>query len=100
MGKNASLLQKNKTIWTTQLRKAVRGEGHVMTQDKIMENFNNIAILKCTEEDLRHNIIVLCENTTKLVVGMPTVITKGDYFYFILRDIEAVKSLNVKGEFI
>ena len=66
----------------------------------LMENFNNIAILKCTEEDLRHNIIVLCANTVETVIGIPTVVAKGDYFYFILRDIEVVKNLNVKGEFI
>ena len=65
-----------------------------------ISKFNNIAILKCKEKDLKHNISVLCENRVEAIIGIPTVFANGDYFYFTLRDIEVVKNLDVRGEFI
>ncbi len=65
-----------------------------------INKFDNIAILKCKEKDLKHNISVLCENCVETIIGIPTIFSNGDYFYFALRNIEIVKSLDVRGEFI
>ena len=65
-----------------------------------INKFDNIAILKCKEKDLKHNIFVLCENCVETIIGIPTIFSNGDYFYFALRNIEIVKSLDVRGEFI
>lgn len=58
------------------------------------------AILKFKEKDLRHNIEILCENRAETIPGLPSLISKGDYFYFILNDISSVENLDVRGEFI
>lgn len=65
-----------------------------------ISKFDNIAILKCKEKDLKHNISVLCENCVETIIGIPTIFGNGDYFYFALRDIEIAKNLDVRGEFI
>ena len=65
-----------------------------------ISKFNNIAIFKCTEKDLKHNISVLCENCVETLLGIPTIFGNGDCFYFALRDIEVVKNLDVRGEFV
>lgn len=62
--------------------------------------FDNIAVLKCKEKDFRHNIVILCENTAKTIQNIPTIVSKGRYFYFILKNYDEVKNLSLKGKFI
>jgi hypothetical protein len=65
-----------------------------------MNNFENTAILRCKEKDLKDNIIVLCKNMVNGIPNIPTIIGKGRYFYFVLEDKREVEKLPLKGKIL
>ena len=65
-----------------------------------MKNFENIAILRCEEKDLKDNIIILCKNMVHGIPNIPTIIGKDRYFYFVLEDKREVEKLPLKGKIL
>lgn len=65
-----------------------------------MKKFENIAILRCEEKDLKDNITILCKNRVIVIQNIPTIIGKGRYFYFVLEDKREVEKLPLKGKIL
>lgn len=65
-----------------------------------MNNSENIAILRCKENDLKDNMIILCKNMVSGIPNIPTIIGKGRYFYLVLGDKREVEKLPLKGKIL
>ena len=65
-----------------------------------MNNFENIAVLRCKGKDLKGNIIILCQNMVSGIPNIPNIIGKGRYFYLILEDKREVEKLPLKGKIL
>ena len=59
-----------------------------------------IAVLRCKEEDLKHNLQTLYENQVEIVTNMPCVIGRGNYFYITMYEQEKLNYTWFKGEFL
>ena len=59
-----------------------------------------ICILKCKEKDLLHNVKVLCTENLEYLPGFPGLFCKGNRFYFILKNYEDLKDIDIRGKII
>lgn len=65
-----------------------------------MDKFDNICVLKCTEDVLVENIKLLCKHGVSYVPGFDGFMTDGHTFYYVLGNFDDVKNIPFKGEIL
>lgn len=59
-----------------------------------------IAVLRCEEKDLKHNLQALYDNQIELIMNMPCIVGNGKYFYIIVYEQEKLNYTWFNGVFL